>query len=189
MDLAIYTYGYGDAMFNVLNGVKMIINTPFFKAMIQMFAATSIVFAAAGYATSRGMNLTSKPIIMKIASIYLVINLLITPKVTIWVTDQVTKTKQNVDDLPFAFVPIGWLEQVGNLMAGAIEQAFSPVGNDGINELMVGKDFTYRDYGLAFGAQLMKEVRNWRIQNPVFALNMNNFIIYVRMNIRLKQPN
>jgi len=176
MDLAIYTYGYGDAMFNVLNGVKMIINTPFFKAMIQMFAATSIVFAAAGYATSRGMNLASKPIIMKIASIYLVINLLITPRVTIWVTDRVTKTKQNVDDLPFAFVPIGWLEQVGDLMAGAIEQAFSPVANDGINELMTGKDFTYRDYGLAFGAQLMKEVRNWRIQNPEFALNMSNFI-------------
>jgi conjugal transfer mating pair stabilization protein TraG len=176
MELVIYTYGYGDAMFSVLNGIKMVINTPFFKLMIQLFAAVSLVVAATSYATTRSMNLMSKPIIARIAAIYLVINLLLTPNCRVWVADRVSKTKQSVDNLPFAFVPIGWLEGVGDLISGAVEQAFSPVSDDHSEEVMQGARFNYRDYGLGFGAQLMREARNWRIQNPEFALNMNNFI-------------
>ena len=79
MELAIYTYGYGDAMFNVLNGIKIVINTPFFMMLIQLLAATSLVITAVTYATTKGMNLMARPVVARIAAIYLVINLLLTP--------------------------------------------------------------------------------------------------------------
>jgi hypothetical protein len=168
MNLSIYTYGYGDAMYYVLNGIAMIMNKPGFLMMIRTIAIISIMVSALVWSTNRSMGITDRPVVIRILALYFVINGLLTPKMRVKVEDRVTNNIEVVDNLPFLFVPVAWLESVGDTIAGALEQAIRPVGgSDG---------FEYRNYGLAFGAQMQRESKNWRIRSPEFSRNMHNFI-------------
>ncbi|MDX1923619.1 MAG: conjugal transfer protein TraG N-terminal domain-containing protein [Rickettsiaceae bacterium] len=109
-----------------------------------------------------------RPILAKIGTMILIINSLLIPKTSMTIIDRVNKTRDHVDNLPLGFaIPAGILEQVGHLLTLTFEQAFNVPGTTNTN---------YTDYGMVFGARLIKESRNWKIKNPEFSSNMDNFI-------------
>lgn len=167
LDLSIFTYGYGDAMYYILNGIAMIMNKKGFMVMIRSIAVVSIMISAVVWSTNRSMGISDRPVVIRIMALYFVINGLLTPKMSIKMEDRVSKNIEVVDNLPFLFIPVGWLEGVGDMLAGALEQAIRPVKSD---------TFEYRNYGLAFGAQMQRESKNWRIRSPEFNRNMHNFL-------------
>jgi hypothetical protein len=168
LDLSIFTYGYGDAMYYILNGIAMIMNKKGFLVMIRSIAVVSIMISALVWSTNRSMGISDRPVIIRIIALYFVMNGLLTPKMSLKVEDRVSKNIEVVDNLPFLFVPVGWLEGVGDMLSGALEQAIRPIEKS--------DSFEYRNYGLAFGVQMQREAKNWRIRSPEFSRNMHNFM-------------
>lgn len=163
IQFAIHTYGHFDAMFYVLNGIKMIMDSDFADGKM-------IALIATGYYSLRGMTEASDGrvgyYLLKTTGMLILISSLLTPKADMLVVDRISGKKEVVTGLPYAFVlPVGILEAVGAGITSLFEQAFTPVSS-----------MAYKDYGLIFGQRLVQESRNWRINNPEFAHNMNVFL-------------
>jgi len=162
---AIHTYGHFDAMFYVLNGIKMIMNSEFTDGLIKLMA-----LIATSYYSLRGMASASQGgvghYLLKTIGMLMVITALLMPKADMLVVDRISGKKEIISGLPYAFVlPVGILEAIGAGITSLFEQAFTPVST-----------LAYKDYGLIFGQRLVQESRNWRINNPEFASNMNVFL-------------
>ena len=165
IQFAVHTYGHFDAMFYVLNGIKMIMNSGFMDSMIKLMALVTT-----SYYSIRGMAAASQGgtghYFLKTAGMLILITSLLIPKADMLVVDRISGKKEVVSGLPYAFVlPVGILEAMGAGITSLFEQAFSTVSS-----------MPYKDYGLIFGQRLVQESRNWRIGNPEFASNMNTFI-------------
>ena len=161
----IHTYGYHDAMFYVMNGIKMIMNNDFTLLMIEFMALVST-----SYYSIRGIATAAQGgtgyYFMKTVAMLVLITALIMPRADMLVVDRITGKSEPISDLPYAFVlPVGILEAMGAGITSIYEQAFARVDS-----------MPYKDYGLIFGQRLVQESRNWRIGNPEFARNMNTFI-------------
>lgn len=161
----IHTYGYHDAMFYVMNGIKMIMNDDFTLLMIKFMALVST-----SYYSIRGIATAAQGgtgyYFMKTAGMLVLITALIMPRADMLVVDRITGKQEPISDLPYAFVlPVGILEAMGAGITSLYEQAFARVDS-----------MPYKDYGLIFGQRLVQESKNWRIGNPEFARNMNTFI-------------
>lgn len=165
MDLTIYTYGHIDATYYVLNGIAMIMNSRFADMMINamVFVSASYWCLRAAYASSSG---NAKYYLIRIFGMICIVNALLVPKATISIKDHISKKRDHVDNLPYGFaLPVCLLENFGNIITTAFEQAFAGIDN-----------MQYQKYGMVFGANLIREARNWKIQNPEFIFNMHNFI-------------
>lgn len=165
IQFAVHTYGHFEAMFYVLNGIKMIMNSGFMDSMIKLMALVTT-----SYYSIRGMAAASQGgtghYFLKTAGMLILITSLLIPKADMLVIDRISGKKEIVSGLPYAFVlPVGILEAMGAGITSLFEQAFSTVSS-----------MPYKDYGLIFGQRLVQESRNWRIGNPEFARNMNTFI-------------
>lgn len=165
MEFAVYTYGHFKAMWMILNGIKMIMSSPFADSLIKLMALITTGYYAIHMMQHANNNGAGK-YFAKTAGMLVIINALLLPKADIWVMDRITKEKEKIDDLPYAFVlPVGVLEAFGAGITAAFEQVFTPVGSA-----------AYKDYGLIFGQRLVQESRNWRIGNPEFVRNMDVFL-------------
>lgn len=165
IDLSIYTYGHIDSMYYILNGIAMLMTTAFATMLVNTIALSASAYYAirAAYGSSTGAG---RQHIMKIAGMIVVINALIVPKTSMSILDNVTKQREEVSNLPYGFaLPVGMLESFGHALTAGFEQAFTPTGNT-----------SYRDYGMIFGARLVRDARNWRIKSPELVYNMNSFI-------------
>ena len=165
IQFAVHTYGHYEAMFYVLNGIKMIMNSGFMDSMIKLMALVTT-----GYYSIRGIAAAAQGgtghYFLKTTGMLILITSLLIPKADMLVVDRISGKKEIVSGLPYAFVlPVGILEATGAGITSLFEQAFSTVSS-----------MPYKDYGLIFGQRLVQESRNWRIGNPEFARNMNTFI-------------
>lgn len=162
---AVHTYGHFEAMFYVLNGIKMIMNSGFMDSMIKLMAlVTTSYYSLRGIATAAQGG--TGHYFLKTTGMLILITSLLIPKADMLVIDRISGKKEIVSGLPYAFVlPVGILEAMGAGITSLFEQAFSTVSS-----------MPYKDYGLIFGQRLVQESRNWRIGNPEFARNMNTFI-------------
>lgn len=165
VDLVIYTYGHYQAMFYILNGIALILNSGFTDSLIKLMITATMAYYGflMSYAGAEGR---SKEYLIKIISMSVVVGALIIPKGNIDVEDRITGQRETISNLPVAFIlPVGVLEAFGGAITSGFEQAFTPVGST-----------AYKDYGMIFGARLVKESKNWRITNPEFIHNMGNFL-------------
>lgn len=163
MEFAIYTYGHIDAAFNTLNAIAMITKSERWDEIIQFF---SVIGLTCGVFMTAATGGAFKNYLIRLAQIIVIVNVLLTPKTHLWIVDHVSKQKEKVDNLPIGFViPIGIIESIGNQMTKIMEQAFRSVNS-----------FNYTDYGPTFGASLVHEMKNIRLQDPTFAHNMDQFL-------------
>lgn len=166
IEFAVHTYGHGEVMFYVLNGIQMIMASDFTGAMIKLIA-----LVATSYYSLQGIARANEGrvgyYLMKTVGMLVVITSLVMPKADILIVDRIgLKPPKKVDNLPYAFVlPVGILEAIGAGITSMFEQAFSAVSS-----------VAFKDYGLVFGQRMVQESRHWRISNPEFASNMNTFI-------------
>lgn len=167
MDLTIHTYGHIDAMYYVLNGIAMLTGGVFADSIIKLMCLLSASYYGLMMAYS-GSSLQYKQYLAKVFGMLMIVNACLIPKTSMMIEDHVTKQKITVDNLPYGFaVPVGILENFGDLLTGGFEQVFQVQNSISAN---------YRDYGMVFGARLIQESRNWRINNPEFIENMDNFL-------------
>jgi conjugal transfer mating pair stabilization protein TraG len=165
IQFAVHTYGHHEAMFYVLNGIKMIMDSGFAMLLINTMAIIST-----GYYSISGWVRANDGLVghyfLKTVGMLLLVTSLLLPKADILVVDRINGKKELVTNLPYAFVlPFGMLEAVGAGITSIFEQAFSTVSST-----------PYKDYGLIFGSRLVQESRNWRFSNPELIRNMDKYI-------------
>ena len=165
IQFAVHTYGHHEAMFYVLNGIKMIMDSGFAMSLINAMAIIST-----GYYSISGWVRANDGLVghyfLKTVGMLLLVTSLLLPKADILVVDRINGKKELVTNLPYAFVlPVGMLEAVGARITSIFEQAFSTVSST-----------PYKDYGLIFGARLVQESKNWRFSNPELVTNMYKYI-------------
>ena len=165
IQFAVHTYGHHEAMFYVLNGIKMIMDSGFAMLLINTMAIIST-----GYYSISGWIRANDGLVghyfLKTVGMLLLVTSLLLPKADILVVDRINGKKELVTNLPYAFVlPVGMLEAVGAGITSIFEQAFSTVSST-----------PYKDYGLIFGSRLVQESRNWRFSNPELIRNMDKYI-------------
>jgi conjugal transfer mating pair stabilization protein TraG len=161
--LAINTYGHIDAIFYVLNGMAMIMNSPFMASTLKLFIVLSFMMFVLKGASIGNFKAGIKTLVVSV----IVINFMLVPKASIMIYDHVTKQRDKVDNLPLGFVlPVGVLENLGAALTEKVDQAFS----------VPNKSLSYMEYGPIFGASLIQQSRNWRIQDPIFAEMMESFL-------------
>jgi conjugal transfer mating pair stabilization protein TraG len=93
-------------------------------------------------------------------------NLLFLPKTTVWIHDPLCNTKNKVDHVPFALGAFASLvSQVGRSITEQFEAVFT------LPDYM-----PYHQTGTVFASQLMSQVGQFRIVDPVFKGNMERFV-------------
>lgn len=164
MDNIVYTYGGGEALFKVLNGVQMI----FKDGGIASNFTYLMTFVGLVWAAFQGIQQNSVvPKLTWFAKYILITSMFITPKTSLWVSDTVTGFKNKVDNLPIGLVlPASVFSSIGYSITATFDQAFSTVDNN----------IPYMKYGQSFGASLISQSRNFKIQDSAFRENMESFI-------------
>lgn len=168
MELTIYSYGYGYHMFNSLTAIAMLRNSGLYVAMINTAAMLVTAYYAVKIAAS-GSSAQWQGYVKKILGMILLLNALLLPQTSMNVKDNISKKIWRVDHIPLAFaLPIGVLENFGNVMARKFEQAFAAIGGQSA--------FDYYNYGMVYGSRLAREVMEAKVRNPEFTANMKHFI-------------
>lgn len=164
-ELTIYLYGHYDAMFYILNGIALIVNSSFTESLISLMVSFGLLYHGVNlaYSSAEGRHRVH---IQRIIVMVLIVSTIIMQKGDIWVKDKVSGKMDRISNLPLAFtIPVGILEAFGAGITSGFEQAFTPVGS-----------LSFHDYGMIFGSRLVAQSRNWKISNSEFANNMDNFI-------------
>ena len=158
----IYTYGGGEALTAVLNGIAMIFKDGLASQIIDFMTVIAISWAAI-----LGMMQNSfLPKVNWLVKYALITALIITPKGSVWVTDTVTGARSKIDNLPIGLIiPASTISSIGYGITSKFEQAFNTVDNT-----------AYSKYGTAFAASLISQSRNYKIQDSIFRENMESFI-------------
>lgn len=163
MENIVYSYGGGEALFKVLTGVKMIFEHGATKSLLYL-----MTFIGLSWAAFQGAQQNSwMPKLSWLAKYTLITSLFITPTATLWVTDVVYKVREKVDGLPIGLVlPASIFSGIGYGITELFDQAFNEVTNN----------IPYSKYGQSFGAALISQSRNFKIQDAGFRENMESFI-------------
>ncbi|MCT4635290.1 MAG: conjugal transfer protein TraG N-terminal domain-containing protein [Rickettsiales bacterium] len=163
MDNIIYSYGGGEALFKVLSGIARIYNSDISKDFIYMMTFVGMTWAAFQGAIQNIFT----PKLSWVAKYALITSLFITPTASLVVTDVVYKTRKKIDDLPIGLVlPASVFSGIGYSITESFDQAFSDIGDH----------LAYTKYGQNFGASLISQARNFKIQDAVFRENIEGFI-------------
>lgn len=178
MEMTIYTFGYGELMYNMLNALAMLCKTELYPTIIKVTSLLVVTYYSWQMA-SNGAQGSWGNYFGKIIGMVVLINGLLLPKTSMNVKDNVEKNYHRVDNIPVAFaLPVGLLENLGNLLTAGFEQAFTEVDSASV--------YNYHDYGTIFGARLKRDLMHIKAKDPEFLGNLYNFVdrcVYNRAQI------
>lgn len=163
MDNIVYSYGGGEALFKVLTGVRMVFENGLTQDILYLMTFIGLAWAAFQAAQQNSWT----PKLSWLTKYTIITSLFITPTATLWVSDTVTGYRHKVDGLPIGLVlPASVFSGIGFGITQLFDQAFDSVGSN----------ISYHKYGQSFGAALISQTRNFKIQDSVFRENMESFI-------------
>jgi conjugal transfer mating pair stabilization protein TraG len=158
----VYSYGGGEALVVIFNAIAMLFSNGVSKSIITLMTTVALTWAGVVSAIQGHF----KPQVHWVIRYTIVIGLLITPQSSIWVRDIINMKAKKIDNIPIGLaLPAGIISGVGYAITTAFESVFNTVDY-----------LPYHKYGTVFGAQMMSEARNFKIQDPVFRENMESFI-------------
>ncbi|EKE08839.1 MAG: mating contact stabilization protein TraG [uncultured bacterium] len=165
MNHVITTYGGGELFVLIFNGIAALFKTDqtgFVMPLIRIGLTVGSVYMLILMLMRSSLEEGLKWFLW----VVIATNLLFLPKTTVWIHDPLMKTKEKVDNVPFAL--------------GAFASLVSQMGR-GITEKMESV-FTLPDYmpyhktGTVFASSLMSQVGQFRIVNAEFKGNMERFV-------------
>ena len=162
---ALHTYGHIDVMVYTLNGIAMILNHEWVNNILKLILVIGVGAEGFRFATA-GMQQTTLGglMIRKFITGAIIFGIIILPKKDVTIVDHVTKETEVVSGMPYGFVPVVLTEMIGAGITSLAEQAFAVPGS-----------MNFTNYGMTFGASLVQEFQNIRMQNPELSMNFDNF--------------
>lgn len=176
----VITHGGGEGLFYTFNAVAAFFNGRTAGDSIGSLAATlttiSATFASAIAIFTMVIKQDIKISFNWLFSSFIIMNLLMIPKVNILIIDRVTGFQRPVANVPFmlgAFA--GATSQLGDAMAKKMDDVFSgPIISD---HNMAGQEvMNYRMHGVAMASQLVSKASRFTVTDPDMAANLREFV-------------
>jgi len=169
----VYSYGGGEAIYYIFNSIAMLFKSGFSDALFKIMSMAGLVWAAAKTSANKDKFV---PYAKWFFGYLMVTAVLIQPttvfggkgRTTIYIRDVVTNKAYKVDNLPPGLaVPASIISGLGFSVTKAFETVFTLADRNYL---------PYHEYGTMFGAQVMSDLRNYKIQNPIFRENIEGYI-------------
>jgi conjugal transfer mating pair stabilization protein TraG len=165
MGIVLHTYGSGEILHEILNGVAIIFNPQSgviipFMSLAAMFGSIYALFMAA---ITLNLEHFYKHWMIPFLLLY---GTLVVPKTSVLVVDEITRSQKSVANVPLGLALASKItNEIGYTLTTAIEATMH--GLD---------DRQYQKTGRVFGAEAMLEMSNYAITDPELAETMNKFI-------------
>lgn len=165
MGIVLHTYGSGEILHEILNGVAIIFNPR--NGVIIPFMSLAAIFGSiyAMFVAAITLNLEHfyKNWMIPFLLLY---GTLVVPKTSVLVVDEITRSQKSVANVPLGLALASKItNEIGYTLTTAIEATMH--GLD---------DRQYQKTGRVFGADAMLEMSNYAIADPELAETMNKFI-------------
>ena len=161
----VYSYGGGEALFSVFSAVSSFF-TNYGGSVFKGLAMFGLLWAGFKSAANRDHYKFYIKWFLTYMTVMIVLWQPGTTGMSMHIRDVITKETFNVTHLPPGLViPAGFISGIGHGMTEAFESVFRSVN-----------DLPYEKYGTVFGAQVASELRNFKIQDPVFRENMESYV-------------
>jgi conjugal transfer mating pair stabilization protein TraG len=160
---AIYTYGGGEALNLVFQGIAMTLGKGGILNSILKIAGSIGILWAATIAVIRGsINEAGRWFFWFI----LCINIFILPKGTVWIKDELNKGYYKIDNAPLVMGKIASIiSTIGNGITKTMEQNFS-----------VPDDVKYHKTGMVFASKIASLSSHFKVIDADFKENLYNFV-------------
>jgi conjugal transfer mating pair stabilization protein TraG len=164
MDSVIYTYGGGDVLWSIFNGIAMVFKSqsPYWTSIMPFVAGIGGLWAATVAISKGNVGIFAKT---WFAPTFLLTALLFTPKTTVHIKDLVDRDShyRAIDNVP-----------VGLALIASTSSVFASGMTDMI-ETLFPTEAKYSGQGPAFAARLMAQARHIRIKDPIMIQNVKDF--------------
>lgn len=164
----VYSYGGGEAVYHIFNSVAMLFKNGFVKGTMEIGLALGIMWTG----LKSGIERDHYKQYVRLFMTYIFVAVALIPSgggMTMHVRDVITKSGKSIDNLPPGLViPASLISGLGFAVTKSFESVFQEKGD--------GNYLPYHRYGTMFGAQVMSELENFRIQDPVFRENIESYI-------------
>jgi conjugal transfer mating pair stabilization protein TraG len=180
MDYVIYTFGGGEILWHVMNGLKILFGTD-----SSYFTSVGMLTTAIGlaYATLRALGSNAIPLFFKewFLPTLLLTGLFFGLKTSVHIVDKVDSNFKysKVDNIPIGIASIASLSsQIGEYLTENIETVFTTSDAERFSKV-----------GPMFGARLIHESSKLIIKDPLTRLNIKDFVYqcfewpYIKSNI------
>lgn len=154
----VYTYGGGDALYEVFNAVASLMGGGDYLTLIRMFGVLSLFWVVIKMGVlQRTINWHWFIMFM------LMFNIFFVPKGNVVIVDRLNPAATRVvANVPFGLAAPAWLfSLIGDGLTTLAEAVFTPPG-----------DMQYHNTGMVFGSRLMLAINNARFDDPLLNKNL-----------------
>jgi conjugal transfer mating pair stabilization protein TraG len=167
MESVIYTFGGGEALWKVFNGIAIIFSSGsgYMTSIMKLSMAIGGLWAAFRAILGANMGLFGKDYFVPT---YLILNLLLIPTTSVHIVDEVNPgfKYSKVDHVPVGIAVIAsTASQISKLVTNTIEGAFTAVEAN-----------QYGKTGPMFAARLVSMSRHMTVTDPVMRQNLKDFV-------------
>lgn len=165
MDLIITTYGGGEVFVYVFNAIAMLMKTNggIISPLSKIALSTGLIYITAVMFFKSDLQEGAKWLIWVLAAT----TFMTTAKTSVWIKDPITMpVAQEVKNVPVILATVAaTVSSVGKIITEEMEQKFT-----------LPDDLKYHKTGTVFASALMSQTKNFRITNPEFSENIENFV-------------
>ena len=167
MESVIYTFGGGEALWKVFNGIAMIFSSHsgYMTGVMKLSMAIGGLWAAFRAILGGNMGILGRDYFVPT---YLILNLLLIPTTSVHIVDEVNPTFKysKVDHVPMGIAVVAsTASRISKLVTDKLEQAFTPAEAN-----------RYGKTGTMFAARLVSMTREMRVSDPVVRQNLKDFV-------------
>jgi conjugal transfer mating pair stabilization protein TraG len=164
MEFVIYTFGGGEALWTVFNGIALILggSSGYMTSVMKLSMAMGGLWAGFRAILGANMGLFARDYFVPT---YLILNLLLIPTAPVHIIDEVNPNFKysKVDNVPIGIAAVAsTASRISKLITNTLEEAFTSVE--------AGKT------GAMFAARLVSMAREMRLVDPVQRQNMKDFV-------------
>lgn len=162
MVYSIITQGGSEVIASVLNAVAMAVGEDHFHSILRLSVLLGFLWVLSHFLIKGSpLNLLSW-----FMSVFLLYNVLLVPKMTIAVSDNITHEKRLVDNVPLG---VGLMASVTSQIGESLTRLFESV-------FTVPDDLTYSKTGFVMASRLVDESRKLTIKDSTFLNHLHRFM-------------
>lgn len=163
--MIIYTYGGGDILYNIFQGVAKLHNGGVLKQLFAMGGMMGLTIAVVkAFFSHQSVGELVKTWFLPLVIGY---GLIFMPKSQVFIKDIITQSEKSVANVPYGLALVSKLSSgLGYQITKAIESA-----------LRIPDKLSYNTTGHIFGAEHMMEIANFTWTDPTAEQNMRNFVV------------
>jgi conjugal transfer mating pair stabilization protein TraG len=163
--MIIYTYGGGDILYNIFQGVAKLHNGGVLKQLFAIGGVMGLTMAVIkAFFSHQSVGELVKTWFLPLVIGY---GLFFMPKSQVFIKDIITQSEKSIANVPYGLALVSKLSSgLGYQITKAIESA-----------LRIPDKLSYNTTGHVFGAEHMMEIANFAWTDPTAEQNMRNFVV------------